>query len=1484
MTEKHSAHGKFLSFHTIRVPLDEDHRSIVKYLSQADSFDKHVSRNILRMVQGALGQAKPLDGSRAISKNWGPHQGDSAQVTSLAADFTARLPFFSEHASRQANTKDSMFAPPMSASFLEHDVGDPFTRRFRASENDIRGSDGFEQVDAEALDDTCEWIQHRTAFQDWKNIQKTSILILEGAAGIGKSVLAKSIIENLVKNGSALIIAKNTTTEAQKEPDRAKQDVDVADHEVNAEDTGRSAKKDNEGSLVLSSFSSRSGRQNTPLFVLRHLMKQLHQVDPRALEASARKHLGESPTASGLQSYWELFKDACLQSTHGIYCIIDGLDECLKQVHKEPISENDKEVAQFLRRVCAVANENVGSQGPNFFKILITTRPQTEVSLAAEGKNILYRISNVDVTPGVEKLVRKEVQELAVARGMSSESSEEIIEKIIQRSGPLYLWARAFLELVRKPDYQLGTRAGMMEVLDRFNLKNYDDVYEEALQNIPPTSRKALGKLMRFLYYSRLDEDLEGLSHALAVEPDDPSPSNFSGRIHGFLRSFIEHSCGALLQIVPKNITQDKTIYIVRFRHQSVSEFLARLSPNDSPDYSCSPKASEINHRDLARMCLRYLTLWRQQEVSKEEIEQCDGERVLALMEKSPFLAYAACEWDYHVWEAGTSIKPHMSLVNELLHLPTTLSQLGEDYVHMLKFRALIHYSEEWSDACVPYPPENFLAVRNLTSILESHLRPSPISSEYQKTLRGFLEKAMPFSKRGKRPKKVHRSNTIDISMTDHSGNTMLHDACLGGSYEAAQYLLICGADGSLQNNDGDTPFSIAIEEGHERLARLLIEKGESYDNRLGESQVTMLHLACLHGMTSIAEYLLAHGANPNAKSVNDWTPVLVAAQNNHLATLALLLVKGGDPAAAKSGGFTALHLAAQYGHLDVAKMLFEVKSDLDPAPLSESRSTPLFLAASNGHVGLFDYLNEKKPTVQATAAGWLPVHAAASSGNVELIDRLKDRSNLYAETTSGRLAIHIAALNGHVGAVEKYLDLGIPVDIGCKDLDAPADTSAGKSITPLSLAISSGSKALVTLLLQKGADVGVLNYKNQSLLHGVAQVGDREIFDLLREQLDPHAEDLDKKTPLMLAAREGHKSIVEFYLQAEDPKIAINKEDKFGWTSLLLALLREHEETALILIEAGASVTHIAPEESFSSAHGAAFIDSEQLFDKLLGGGASLTVRTSTGITPLHYASRVGKMNSIRFLLKNDVDVNAQDRDGDTPLMLAAKYFQIEAVKVLLAADADPSLCDSFGLAPLDYTGHYQPIKDAFLEKCPLLKFRSRQEQRPDFENAVKKILAKDICHQDKRDRQETCMLLGFCFLKLDKLEEARICFEQRVEKVWDGEPWLSEYKCDACSKDIPVGVAHICTACPDNTICSECYPKRADGYQPRGCEMTHQYIEVGGAKWKALADGQVSEGETLEQWLDRQRQELGVELSVEPNQTITNIEVVQDAPVQEA
>ena len=107
--------------------------------------------------------------------------------------------------------------------------------------------------------------------------------------------------------------------------------------------------------------------------------------------------------------------------------------------------------------------------------------------------------------------------------------------------------------------------------------------------------------------------------------------------------------------------------------------------------------------------------------------------------------------------------------------------------------------------------------------------------------------------------------------------------------------------------------------------------------------------------------------------------------------------------------------------------------------------------------------------------------------------------------------------------------------------------------------------------------------------------------------------------------------------------------------------------------------------------------------------------------------------MNSIRSLLENHVDVNAQVRNCDTPLMLASTSFRTEAVRLLLAADADPSLCDSYGLTPLDYAGNYEPIKDVFLEKSPLLESKTPQEHR-----SKSKMRSDDSCPKTSAAKTE--------------------------------------------------------------------------------------------------------------------------------------------------
>ena len=77
---------------------------------------------------------------------------------------------------------------------------------------------------------------------------------------------------------------------------------------------------------------------------------------------------------------------------------------------------------------------------------------------------------------------------------------------------------------------------------------------------------------------------------------------------------------------------------------------------------------------------------------------------------------------------------------------------------------------------------------------------------------------------------------------------------------------------------------------------------------------------------------LLAAGANPNARTLNDaWTPFHVAANgggDGHVEAIRLLLTAGADPyARTLNGGWTPLHIAANGGgdgHVEIIRLLLE--------------------------------------------------------------------------------------------------------------------------------------------------------------------------------------------------------------------------------------------------------------------------------------------------------------------------------------------------------------------------------------------------------------------------------------------------------------------------------------------------------------------------------------------------------------------------------
>jgi len=79
-------------------------------------------------------------------------------------------------------------------------------------------------------------------------------------------------------------------------------------------------------------------------------------------------------------------------------------------------------------------------------------------------------------------------------------------------------------------------------------------------------------------------------------------------------------------------------------------------------------------------------------------------------------------------------------------------------------------------------------------------------------------------------------------------------------------------------------------------------------------------------------------------------------------------------------------------------------------------------------------------------------------------------------------------------------------------------------------------------------------------------------------------------------------------------------------------------------------------------------------------------------GMTPLHWASRAGSLECLRWLLDLGAEVDARNDAHRTSIQLAAECGRAEAVKLLAAAGADMDTQDRKGRSPLHratYEGH---------------------------------------------------------------------------------------------------------------------------------------------------------------------------------------------------
>jgi ankyrin repeat protein len=140
--------------------------------------------------------------------------------------------------------------------------------------------------------------------------------------------------------------------------------------------------------------------------------------------------------------------------------------------------------------------------------------------------------------------------------------------------------------------------------------------------------------------------------------------------------------------------------------------------------------------------------------------------------------------------------------------------------------------------------------------------------------------------------------------------------------------------------------------------------------------------------------------------------------------------------------------------------------------------------------------------------------------------------------------------------------------------------------------------------------------------------------------------------TPLLEAARRGHEEIARAMI---DTGANVDAPDPYGVTPLMFSLISGSVQTARQLIESGADVNardvdgRTALIEALTTEND---IPAE-LIAMLIDQGANVNVRIANGLTPLMIAAS-DSPRLLRMLIEAGADVNARDDHGVSVLRMA--------------------------------------------------------------------------------------------------------------------------------------------------------------------------------------------------------------------------------------
>ncbi|XP_046549385.1 protein fem-1 homolog A-A-like [Haliotis rubra] len=271
----------------------------------------------------------------------------------------------------------------------------------------------------------------------------------------------------------------------------------------------------------------------------------------------------------------------------------------------------------------------------------------------------------------------------------------------------------------------------------------------------------------------------------------------------------------------------------------------------------------------------------------------------------------------------------------------------------------------------------------------------------------------------------------------------------------------------------------------------------------------------------------------------------------------------------------------------------------------------------------------------------------AAGGGHREMVELLVSEGANVTIVDGFRINIlHSACLVGDAEVVNYVLSQ--------RTVDITDKVRCGR--TAVMLAAENGHKDVVELLVDKGADVSLVDRTGGNILHCACIGGDAEVVNyiLSKNMVDINSRGHRKKTPAMLAGQNGHREVVDVLVK-HGAKLSLR--DKRHNNILHLACGEGHLDVVKYIMSLHTMAIDSGGYETKTPVMLAGEGGHKEVVEFLVKHGANLSRRDKRRNNILHQACWEGHLDVVKNIISlHTMDIDRGGFTGKTPVILAGK------------------------------------------------------------------------------------------------------------------------------------------------------------------------------------------------------------------------------------